>query len=71
MSEGRGVRIGFYCACGAGIEGVVPRDAAWKLGEFWRELHAAPTCRPAGREEAEKAYREKTGDSFSPFADDA
>lgn len=66
----RGVKIGLYCACGAGIEGVVPRDAAPRLRDFWGELHAAPECRPVGREEAEDAYRKRTGDSLSPFADD-
>jgi hypothetical protein len=56
------VRVGLFCACGAGLEGeILPDSAAQVAIDAFRQVHSAPGCRGVDRETALHVAREVAG----------
>ena len=53
------VSVGWYCACGAMFQRVVPLERKGELYEWWTEVHSGPGHRPCDYTVAYRKRREE------------
>lgn len=51
------MKVGLYCACGAGAKGEMPEAAVAAFQRLWQQVHSGPDCRECTKAEALAAMR--------------